>query len=67
VITLNGKSAAKEANDLLAILKPYVGGPVPVSINMRKDGYAGRIDLGEQWRITPKRELLSKLTAEVEF
>jgi DNA polymerase III subunit alpha len=67
VVKLNGKSAAKEASDLLGILKPFVGGPVPVSINLNKDGYSGRIDLGEAWRVTPKRELLAKLTAELEF
>jgi DNA polymerase III subunit alpha len=67
VVKLNGKSAAKEASDLLSILKPFVGGPVPVTINLDKDGYSGRIDLGEAWRITPKRELLAKLTAELEF
>jgi DNA polymerase III subunit alpha len=67
VIKLNGKSAAKEASDLLTLLKPYVGGPVPVSIDMRKDGYRGRIDLGEQWSVTPKSELLAKLNVELMF
>jgi DNA polymerase III subunit alpha len=67
VVKLNGKSAAKEANELLGILKPFVGGPVPVTIDVNKDGYRGRIDLGEGWRITPKRELLAKLAAELEF
>jgi DNA polymerase III subunit alpha len=67
VVKLNGKSAAKEANELLGILKPYVGGPIPVTINLNKNGYSGRIDLGEAWRITPKRELLAKISAELEF
>jgi DNA polymerase III subunit alpha len=67
VIKLNGKSAAKEASDLLTVLKPYVGGQVPVSIDLRKDGYGGRIDLGERWRVTPKSELLAKISAELEF
>jgi DNA polymerase III subunit alpha len=67
IIMLNGKSAAKEANDLLLMLKPYVGGTVPVSIDLRKEGYGGRIDLGEQWRINPKSELLAKLSANLEF
>lgn len=67
VVKLNGKSAAKEASDLLGVLKPFVGGSVAVSIDLRKDGYSGRIDLGEQWRITPKSELLAKISAELEF
>ncbi len=67
IVKLNGKSAAKEANELLSLLKPYVGGSVAVTIDLRKDGYGGRVDLGEQWRITPKTELLSKLSAELEF
>ncbi len=67
IIKLNGKSAAKEASDLLSVLKPFVGGQVSVSIDVRKDGYGGRIDLGAQWRVTPKSELLSKLSAELEF
>jgi DNA polymerase III subunit alpha len=67
VVKLNGKSAAKEANELLTTLKPFVGGPTPVSIVVHKEGYRGRVDLGEQWRVTPKSELLSKIVAELEF
>ncbi len=67
LVKLNGKSAAHEASELLTALKPFVGGSVPVSILVQKDGYRGRIDLGEQWRVTPKSELLAKLAAELEF
>ncbi len=67
VIKLNGATAANEATELLSLLKPFVGGQVPVSVLLRKTGYAGRVDLGEAWRVTPKRELLAKISAELEF
>ncbi|TAG46716.1 MAG: DNA polymerase III subunit alpha [Betaproteobacteria bacterium] len=67
IVTLNGKSATEEAAALLAALKPFTPGPTPVFINVRKDGYSGRVELGEQWRVKPHGDLLAKLSADLEF
>jgi DNA polymerase III subunit alpha len=67
IVKLNGKSADREAAALLATLKPFTPGPIPVFIDLRKDGYSGKIELGEQWRVRPHSDLLAKLSAELEF
>jgi DNA polymerase III subunit alpha len=67
IVKLNGKSANDEAAALLATLKPFTPGPIPVFIDVRKDGYVGKIELGEQWRVRPHSDLLAKLSAELEF
>ena len=67
IVKLNGKSATNEAAALLATLKPFTPGTVPVFIDVRKDGYSGKIELGQEWRVRPHSELLAKLAAELEF
>jgi len=67
VVTLNGSSADKEAAALLAALKPYRPGPTPVFIKVVKKDFSGGITLGDEWRVRPHSDLLSKLKAELEF
>ena len=67
IVKLNGKSATNEAAALLATLKPFTPGTIPVFIDVRKDGYSGKIELGQEWRVRPHSELLAKLAAELEF
>jgi len=48
-----------------ALLKPYVRGTCSVGVVLNREGYTGRLNLGEAWKLRPSREFLDKLTAEV--
>ena len=48
-----------------SLLKPWVRGNCAVSIVINRQGYSGRVNLGEAWNIRPTRECLDRLTAEV--
>ena len=67
VVPLNGSSAAGEASAVLATLKAYRPGPIPVYIKVLKKGYRGDVALGDEWRVRPHSDLLAKLKAELEF
>jgi DNA polymerase-3 subunit alpha len=45
------------------ILKPYKRGACGVSIALSRDAYSGRVNLGDEWRVRPSRELLDRLSA----
>ncbi len=48
-----------------ALLKPYLRGPCGVSVVVNRNGYSGRVNLGDAWTIRPTRDLLDQLSASV--
>ena len=51
----------KLAHELMNTYKPYLGGKCRVKIRYRTDGEEGELDVGEQWRVVPDKELLRRL------
>ena len=62
LISLDSAQAGNERLRRLAeTLKPYCEGACPITIDYRRSGARGQIDLGENWRVHPADELLHRL------
>ena len=53
------------ADVLMTLLKPYSGGPCPVSIHYRGISAETELLLGDAWRVNPGDELLRRLRARL--
>lgn len=62
---LPGAEQASYADMLTEILKPYTGGPCPISVHYRGAAAETALLLGDAWRVRPSDELLRRLRARL--
>ncbi len=59
------KVGVKESEKLAEILTPYRYGRCSVQINYRARSSLAKLDLADDWKVTPKKELIEKLKAQL--
>ena len=52
-------------NQFQETLQPWKNGAVPVVINYTKEGAAGRLTLGDEWRVNPSDDLMLALETQL--
>jgi len=52
-------------NQFQETLQPWKSGAVPVVINYTKEGAAGRLTLGDEWRVNPSDDLMLALETQL--
>ena len=63
---MNEKQAANGfVHDLTSVLKPFREGECPVWINYRRNDTSAVFALGQDWRVQPSDELMSRLDSMV--
>jgi DNA polymerase-3 subunit alpha len=48
-------------NELRDLLTPYRGGSCPIFVEYRGRGAESKLQLGEEWRVSPAEELVRRL------